>query len=133
MNSIVQQIKRSVARQSSDVVLRKDMLHFGSSARVDLALWQMVDAGSLYRIGRGVYAKTRKTASGNIVPRASLWTLSREALSKLGVEYEVHPLIEDWETGQTDQIPMRLIVKTDKRVSRKMSVGQIKIEYVSNF
>jgi len=109
------------------------MLRFGSSARVDVALAHMVQAGSLYRIGRGVYAKTRKTASGNIVPRASLWTLSREALSKLGVAYEVHPLIEDWETGQTDQIPMRLIVKTDKRVSRKMSVGQIKIEYVSNF
>jgi len=60
MNSIVQQIKRSVARQSSDVVLRKDMLHFGSSARVDLALWQMVDAGSLYRIGRGSTRKPGK-------------------------------------------------------------------------
>ena len=133
MNSIVQQIKRSVARQSSDVVLRKDMLHFGSSARVDLALSQMVDAGSLYRIGRGVYAKTRKTASGNIVPRASLWTLSREALKKLGVSFELHPVIRAWEAGETDQIPMHLIVKTDKRVSRKMSVGQIRIEYVSNF
>jgi hypothetical protein len=133
MNSIAQRIKRSVARQSSNVVLRKDMLRFGSSARVDLALSQMVYAGLLYRIGLGVYAKTRKTASGNIVPRASLWTLSREALAKLGVEYEVHPLILEWEAGQTDQIPMRLVVKTDKRVSRKMSVGHIQIEYASSF
>jgi hypothetical protein len=133
MSSIVQQVKRSVARQSSDVVLRRDMLRFGSSARVDVALAQMVDVGSLSRIGRGVYAKTRKTASGNVVLRDSLWALSREALSKLGVDYEVHPLIRAWEAGETDQIPMRLIVKTTTRVSRKMSVGQIKIEYVSNF
>jgi hypothetical protein len=133
MSSIVQQVKRSVARQSSDVVLRRDMLRFGSSARVDVALAQMVNAGSLRRIGRGVYAKTRKTASGNVVLKGSLWALSREALSKLGVDYEVHPLIRAWEAGETDQIPARLIIKTASRVSRKMSVGQIKIEFVSNF
>jgi hypothetical protein len=133
MNTIQQQIKRSVARQHSDVVLRQDLLRFGSSARVDVALAQMVQAGSLYRIGRGVYAKTRKTASGSFVPKATLWSLSREALRKLGVGFELHPLIKAWEAGETDQIPMHLIVKTDKRVSRKMSVGQIKIEYVSNF
>ncbi|SCX09310.1 type IV toxin-antitoxin system AbiEi family antitoxin domain-containing protein [Candidatus Aquiluna sp. UB-MaderosW2red] len=133
MDSIVQKIRRSVARQSSDVVLRKDMLRFGSSARVDVALAQLVDIGSLIRIGRGVYAKTRKTASGDVVLEGSFWALSREALSKLGVEYEVHPLIRAWEAGETDQIPMRLIVKTATRVSRKMSVGQIGIEYVSKF
>jgi hypothetical protein len=133
MSSIVQQVRRSVARQSSDVVLRKEMMRFGSGARVDVALAQMVNVGSLRRIGRGVYAKTRKTASGNVVLKGSLWALSREALSKLGVDYEVHPLIRAWEAGETDQIPARLIIKTASRVSRKMSVGQIKIEFVSNF
>jgi len=84
MNSIQQQIKRSVARQHSDVVLRQDLLRFGSSARVDVALAHIVQAGSLYRIGRGVYAKTRKTDLGSFVPKVTLWSLSREAQKNLG-------------------------------------------------
>jgi len=70
MNSIQQQIKRSVARQHSDVVFCQDVLRFGSSARVDVALAHMVQAGSLYRIGRGVYAKTQKLTRGALCPRS---------------------------------------------------------------
>jgi len=45
MNSIQQQIKRSVARQHSPVVLRQDVLRFGSSASVDVMLAHMVQEG----------------------------------------------------------------------------------------
>ena len=133
MNSIVQRIRRSVARQASDVVLRRDMLRFGSSARVDVALAELVASGKLARVGAGVYAKTVLLDGGRRVVGVDAWSVFFEALKKLDLDYEVHPLISQWLDGQTEQVPVRLIVRTQKRVSRKMSVGPSSLYYVSNF
>ena len=133
MSSIVQQVRRSVARQSSDVVLRRDMLRFGSSARVDAALSFMVASGKLARVGVGIYAKTVLLEDGKRVVGVDAWSVFFEALKKLDLDYEVHPVISQWLDGQTEQVPVRLIVRTQKRVSRKMSVGPSNLYYVSNF
>jgi hypothetical protein len=133
MSSIVQQVRRSVARQSSDVVLRRDMLRFGSSARVDAALSSMVASGKLARVGVGIYAKTVLLKDGRRVVGVDAWSVFFEALKKLDLDYEVHPVISQWLDGQTEQVPVRLIVRTQKRVSRKMSVGPSSLYYVSNF
>jgi hypothetical protein len=133
MSSIVQQVKRSVARQSSDVVLRKDMMRFGSSARVDAALSFMVSSGRLAKVGAGIYAKTALLEDGKRVVGADAWSVFFEALKKLDLDFEVHPVVRQWLDGETEQVPVRLIVKTKKRVSRKMSVGPSNLYYVSNF
>lgn len=131
MATTLDRVRRSIAKQQGDVVLRKDLLHLGSSARVDASLGELVNAGRLWRIGRGVYAKTIKI-QGKTVPRAGLWSMVPEALEKLGVEFDYHPAITAYTLGLSDQVPLNLVVIPRGRISRKMSVGGSTLEYVSN-
>lgn len=133
MQTISDSIKRSIRRQASDLILRRDLSRFGSISRVDAVIAELIRDGIILRIGSGVYAKARVLPTGAVVPRKSLWPLAKEALDKLGIEYEVHPTIRAYELGVSEQIPMRYVVRTVSRVSRKMSVGQLSLEYVSDF
>lgn len=133
MSSTLERVRRSVARQSSDVVLRRDLLHLGSSARVDAALAEMMRLQRLIRLGMGVYAKTIKTPQGDRVIREGFTSLAEEALERLGVEYELHPGIVRYRAGLSDQVPARLVIAPKHRVSRKLSVGRLSVNYVRNF
>jgi hypothetical protein len=93
----------------------------------------MVASGKLARVGVGIYAKTVLLEDGKRVVGVDAWSVFFEALKKLDLDYEVHPVISQWLDGQTEQAPVRLIVRTQKRVSRKMSVGPSNLYYVSNF
>lgn len=133
MSSTLERIRRSIARQSSDVVLRRDLMHLGSSARVDAALGALVADKRLIRLGMGVYAKTRRLTSGVRVLPSDFSLLAEEALQKLGVEFDLHPVISDYRSGLSDQIPVRLVIAPKSRVTRKLSVGQLSVKYVQNF
>ena len=133
MSSTLERIRRSVARQSSDIVLRRDLLHLGSSARVDAALAELLRQQRLIRLGLGVYAKTIELKSGGRVLAKDFSLLAEEALQRLGVEYELHPVIAEYRAGLTDQIPVRLVVAPRMRVARKLSVGRLSVKYVRNF
>jgi predicted transcriptional regulator of viral defense system len=133
MSTIVNRVKRAVYRQKSPIVLREQFLSLGSSARVDVALKELCDAGSLRRLGRGVYTKTRISGPQNGRVGIDSPYLIRLALDAMGIAYELDPLILEYEAGETDQVPMRLRVKALNRRKPKLSVGGFKLEYVSNF
>lgn len=133
MSSTLDRVRRSVARQSSDVVLRRDLMHLGSSARVDAALGSLVKEQKLIRIGMGVYAKTVELRSGQRVLPKDFSLIAEEALVRLGVDFELHPVIVEYRAGLTDQIPVRLVVAPSQRVARKLSVGRLSVKYVRDF
>ena len=133
MSSTLERVRRSVARQSSDVVLRRDLLHLGSSARVDAALAELIRLQRLIRLGLGVYVKTIELKSGDRVLSKDFSQLAEEALHRLGVEYDLHPVITRYRAGLSDQIPVQLVVAPRKRVARKLSVGRLSVSYVRNF
>lgn len=133
MSSTLDRVRRSVARQSSDVVLRRDLMHLGSTARVDAALGSLVKEQKLIRIGMGVYAKTVELRSGQRVLPKDFSLIAEEALVRLGVDFELHPVIVEYRAGLTDQIPVRLVVAPSQRVARKLSVGRLSVKYVRDF
>lgn len=132
MNSTQDRIRRSIAKSHGSVILRKTLGHLGSPSRVDAALRSLVDAGKLQRIGHGVYAKTKQLDDGSVVLKQGFWELATEALEKLEVDYELHPVIRDYQAGRSNQIPLKLTIIPKQRVVRKLSVGAHSLHYVSN-
>lgn len=132
MVTITETILRSIARQKSPVVLLRDFEHFGSAPAVSRAFADAVSRGRLIRLGAGVYVKAQNQG-GRPVMAYSFNSLVIEALNRLGIRYELSPLMKDWLSGKTDQIPTRLRIKTLDRSRRKMSYGRLTVEYVSNF
>ena len=108
-------------------------MHLGSSARVDAALGSLVKEQKLIRIGMGVYAKTVELRSGQRVLPKDFSLIAEEALVRLGVDFELHPVIVEYRAGLTDQIPVRLVVAPSQRVARKLSVGRLSVKYVRDF
>lgn len=132
MSSTQERIRRSIAKSHGNVVLRKNLVRFGSSSRVDAALRDLVDSGKLKRIGHGVYAKTKKLLDGTVVAREDFWGLATEALEKLAITYELHPVIREYQAGRSNQVPLKLTIIPKTRVVRKLSVGAHTLHYVSN-
>ena len=108
-------------------------MHLGSSARVDAALGSLVKEQKLIRIGMGVYAKTIELRSGQRVLPRDFSLIAEEALVRLGVDFELHPVIVEYRAGLTDQVPVRLVVAPRQRVARKLSVGRLSVKYVRDF
>lgn len=108
-------------------------MHLGSSARVDAALGSLVKEQKLIRIGMGVYAKTVELRSGQRVLPRDFSLIAEEALVRLGVDFELHPVIVEYRAGLTDQVPVRLVVAPRQRVARKLSVGRLSVKYVRDF
>jgi hypothetical protein len=133
MTKTLDRVRRSIAKSAGSVVLRQDLLKLGSSARIDASLSELTYQGRLFRLGKGVYAKTKLSSNSTRVPIGEFSELAIEALDRLGVEYELHPAIIDYRNGKSDQVPLRLVVRAKNRSQRKMSLGVNTLKYVSNF
>ena len=112
------------------VILRRELAALGSSSQITRALKALQDSGAILRIGTGVYAKTRRSSiTGALIPAGSLETLSLEALRKLGVSVEPGKAAAAYNSGATTQIPGAFVVRTDRRITRKISVGGRSVIY----
>ena len=106
------------------VILRRELAALGSPSQITRALKALQASGAIMRIGTGVYAKTRRSSiTGALIPAGSLETLSLEALRKLGVSVAPGKAAAAYNSGATGQIPGTFVVRTDRRISRKISVG----------
>ena len=62
----------------------------GSPRQVGRALQELSRQRAIVRVGRGIYAKARKSSlTGGLVPAADLLSISFEVLLKLGINAEV--------------------------------------------
>ena len=112
------------------VILRRELAALGSSSQITRALKALQTSGAIMRIGTGVYAKTRRSSiTGALIPAGSLETLSLEALRKLGVSVAPGKAAEAYIAGTTTQIPGTFVVRTDRRITRKISVGGRSVIY----
>lgn len=118
-------ITESIARLDGPVVLRAELLGRGTRAQVDRSLAILVAQGALARAGAGVYVKTRiSSITGQRIPAAMLETVVAEAFRKLGIEASPGQATLAYNTGQSTQLPMQLVLNTGaRRISRKLTVG----------
>ncbi len=133
--SIKARMIRSIALRAGEVVLRADFAHMGSASQVSRAFKEVVAAGKLVRVGYGVYAKAQPSVlSGKPIPRQPLEAIAFEALQRLQVNVTLGQAQQDYAASATAQIPMRTSFNTgQRRISRKLAVGQRSVSYENNY
>ena len=125
---------RSIALRKGEVLLRADFDRMGSASQVSRALKMVVSDGKLVRLGYGTYAKAQPSPlSGKPIPRQPLEALAWEAMERLGVKINLGKALNDYATGNTNQIPMSATFNTgNRRISRKLAVGNRSVVYEHN-
>jgi hypothetical protein len=131
---IKDRMMKSIALRKGEVLLRADFEWMGSASQVSRALKMVVSAGKLVRLGYGTYAKAEPSPlSGKPIPRLPLEALAWEAMQRLGVNINLGKALNDYATGGTNQIPMCTTLNTgDRRISRKLAVGNRSVVYENN-
>lgn len=125
---------RAIKQRAGSVILRRELAGLGSASQVTETLKALQACGVIVRIGTGVYAKTRRSSvTGEIIPAGNLEKLGLEALRKLGVSVAPGKAAAAYIAGTTTQIPGTFVVKTDRRISRKISVGGRAIKYENDY
>ncbi len=129
--SVRERVQRSIAARSGEVVLRRDLVRFGSAAQVSRALKQLVADGRLVRIGTGVYAKAKPgPLSGIPMARQPLGALAAETFDRLGISWQLGAAQRRYNERLTTQVPWRTTFDTGRRrISRRLQIGKRVVVY----
>ena len=130
-SSVKQRLMRSIAARSGEVVLRRDLVRFGSPAQVSRALKQLVAEGKLVRIGLGIFAKAAPgPISGIPMARQPLGALAAETFNRLGISWQLGAAQRRYNERLTTQVPWRTTFDTGKRrISRRLQIGKQVVNY----
>lgn len=123
-DSIQSKIEKRLAERSDDVFLTREFNDLGDKRQVLRGLSNTVRDGKLLRIGYGVYARAaRSTLTGQpvLAARQGFVGVSREALTKLGVPWEVTALEKAYIEGRSTQVPVNAVVRVKGRFSRRIA------------
>ena len=113
-----------------NVLLRSELNDLGEPRQLSRALKALLEDGSLVKLGYGVCAKAVKSPyTGRTIIQAGFTDACAEALTKLGVDWEVGQAIRDYNEGKTTQVPVKFTVKLKSRMRRKFSYGKQKLKF----
>jgi hypothetical protein len=122
-------IKR-IERKRGDVFVRSDFKDLGGYDQVGRALRQLVRKGRLVRIGQGLYARAVESPFDGIPsPLKGLRALAAEALKRLGIESAPTRLEQEYNAGQTTQVPAGRAIGVTKRVRRRIGYNGIYVSF----
>ncbi|MCB9982119.1 MAG: type IV toxin-antitoxin system AbiEi family antitoxin domain-containing protein [Rhodospirillales bacterium] len=117
-------LEQRIVRKKDDVFLTREFMDLGGEDQVLRALRTLVREGRLVRLGYGVYgrAMTSRLSGEPILYNANGFTgAARQALDKLGVDWEPGTAERAYNEGRSTQIPVNPVVKVRDRFSRKLS------------
>lgn len=122
--NIREQIEKRIARKREDTVfLPRDFQDLGSKAQVSRTLRRLVRDGQLIRLGYGVYGRavlSRLSGEPMLYSANGFIGAARQALDKLGVEWEPTKSERDYNAGRSTQIPVNPVVRVKGRFSRQL-------------
>jgi hypothetical protein len=119
-----QKIEDRIARKTSDdVFLPSEFYALGGRDQVLRALRSLTREGRLVRLGYGVYARaivSRLSGEPLLLARNGLGGAARQALDKLGVEWEPTAAERAYKEGRSTQIPLNPVLRVKGRFSRRL-------------
>jgi Family of unknown function (DUF6088) len=122
-----ERIEARIARKrGEDVFLTREFNDLGGEDQVLRALRSLLRDGHLVRLGYGVYGRAFKSRlSGKPVLQSSNGFISaaRQALDKLGVEWEPTESERAYNEGRSTQVPVNPVVRVKGRFSRQLRYG----------
>lgn len=117
-------IEQRIARKKGeDVFLTREFRTLGGEDQVVRALRELVNNGRLVRLGYGVYGRaTVSRLSGKPIlhSRDGFAGVARQALDKLGVEWEPTEAERAYNEGRSTQVPVNPVVRVKGRFSRHL-------------
>ena len=117
---------RITRKKGEDVFLTREFTDLGGEDQVLRALRGLMREGQLVRLGYGVYGRAFKSRlSGKPVLQSSNGFISaaRQALDKLGVEWEPTESERAYNEGRSTQVPVNPVVRVKGRFSRQLRYG----------
>ncbi len=129
-DSIRYQIEKRIKVMPDKVVLRSDLDDLADYRQISRALNTLVKEKTLAKIGRGVYAKMRRSLiSDNPVLDGAFTVIAREALDKLKVKWQPEAAEHEYNQGKSTQIPAHGRVCLKSRFSRKIAWNGMELQY----
>jgi hypothetical protein len=119
--------ERMARRPGEDVFLTREFTDLGGEDQVLRALRSLTHDGRLVRLGYGVYGRAfRSSLSGKPVLQSANGFISaaREALDKLGVEWEPTEAERAYNERRSTQVPVNPVVRVKGRFSRRLRYGK---------
>lgn len=130
LNSLDKKIQYRISRSKSNVFLFKDFTDLSDRDQIGRALRGLAKGGSIIKIGKGVYAKTKYSSIFNkTIPAKPLKELGLEMLDKLGVETAPTYYEQQYNKDNSTQVPTGRVIGVKGRVSRKLSYNGAEIYY----
>jgi hypothetical protein len=122
--TLLEKIERRIARKKGeDVFLTREFKALGGEDQVLRALRKLVDEGHLVRLGYGVYGRavrSRLNGKPMLYSPDGFAGMARQALDKLGVDWEPTEAERAYNEGRSTQVPVNPVVRVKGRFSRHL-------------
>jgi hypothetical protein len=129
--TLLEKIERKIERKKGEAVfLPREFMKLGGEDQVLRALRTLVGRGHLVRLGYGVYGRARPsrlTGRPVLMSPDGFAGVAREALDKLGVEWEPTEAEKAYNEGRSTQIPVNPVVRVKGRFSRHLRYGDTEL------
>lgn len=114
---------RIARRRGEDVFLPREFADLGGEDQVLRALRGLVREGRLVRLGYGVYGRaitSRLSGEPILYSPNGFVGAARQALDKLGVQWEPTEAERTYNEGRSTQVPVNPVVRVKGRFSRQL-------------
>jgi len=121
--TLQEKIAGRIARRTEDVFLPREFADLSGEDQVLRAFRRMVQSGQLVRLGYGVYGRamlSRLSGEPMLKSPSGFAGAARQALNKLGVQWEPTDSERAYNEGRSTQIPVNPAVRVKGRFSRKL-------------
>lgn len=127
-NSLKFKVLGRIRQLPGNVVLRENIEDMGSPRQISRCLGVLVEMGELIKIGYGIYAKSYGSEYiDRPVIQGGFGQACKEALTKLGVDWEPGSAEQAYNAGLSTQVPVRTIVKLKSRFRGHLNYGNRKL------
>jgi hypothetical protein len=121
--TLLRRVENRITRKPGDVFLTREFMDLGGEDQVLRALRTCVKGGRLVRLGYGVYGravKSRLSGEPVLYSPNGFNGAARQALTKLGVDWEPTESERAYNAGTSTQIPVNPVVRIKSRFSRQL-------------
>jgi hypothetical protein len=121
--TLQERVEARIAEKRDDVVLPREFRDLGGEDQVLRALRSLVRDGKLVRLGYGVYGRaevSRLSGDPMLAARGGFIDAARQALDKLGVNWEPTEFQRAYNEGRSTQIPVNPALRVKGRFSRRL-------------
>lgn len=116
-----------------NIILRWDVEGMADPRQVSRSLQALVEMGKLIKLGYGVYAKAYSSEYLNKPLIQGGFDLAcKEALTKLGVQWEPGSAEKAYNSGESTQVPVRTVIRLKSRFRGKLSYDKRKLIFEDN-